>query len=329
MVPSVAEQVLDQLLDHRGLGAAAEELTTKLGLTGREVFSAVERLRQDGYAIDYAERAGFLLRGIPACDGESDLSRLLGTRTIGTPLVYRDEVGSTNDLARQLAARGASHGTIVVARRQSAGRGRRGRSWLDVEGDQVFLSLILRPALPPERASELTLLSAVAVAEALEANGVAPQLKWPNDLEVEDRKLGGILSEMSTDSDGKLESVVVGIGINVNAPAEAFPDEVRLRATSVQVATGSTGSCAAIIASICERLEEWLVLHDVMGFEAVLDSWRARSSTIDAEVRVLVDGQAISGVAEDLDSDGSLLVRDAGGKIHRIFSGEVTTLRRV
>jgi BirA family transcriptional regulator, biotin operon repressor / biotin---[acetyl-CoA-carboxylase] ligase len=329
MSASVAELVLEHLREAPGSEAPAEDVAHKLGLGAAEVLSAIESLRQAGYEIGYVDNPrhrGFVLLREPAQPVAAELDRLLRTQAIGRHLVHREEVGSTNDLARELADEGAPHGTVVLADRQTSGRGRRGREWVSLPGANLYCSIVLRPALPPERAHELTLVAGVALAEALEGSGVAAQLKWPNDVEHEGRKLAGILSELHADEVG-LHHVVVGIGVNVDVPAEAFPEELRTRATSVRAITGRPASCAQVAAALFDRLEEWLVLHESMGFGAVLDSWRARSSTLHGEVRALVDGQVIAGVAEDVDATGALLVRDAAGKQHRIVAGEVTTVR--
>jgi BirA family biotin operon repressor/biotin-[acetyl-CoA-carboxylase] ligase len=196
-------------------------------------------------------------------------------------------------------------------------------------GEHIFASVVLRPQRPADRAFELVFALSLAAAEALEWAGVAPRIKWPNDLEVDDKKIAGILAELADDGKGGLRYAVLGIGLNVNAPADAFPEDLRARATSVQAETGHPASCAHLAATLFERLEEWIVLGRSMGFTAVMDSWRARSSTPGAEVNVLLgDGQAVSGVAEDVDDGGALLVRDDAGKVHRILAGDVTTLRR-
>ncbi len=259
----------------------------------------------------------------------AQLQRALRTRAIGRRLIYREEVDSTNTLALKLASEGAGHGTTVLAARQTAGRGRRGRSWLSLPGEQLFLTVILRTTLPATRVFELTMVAAVAMAEALEACGVVPGIKWPNDLEIDGRKIAGILSEGLFDAEGRLECAVVGVGANVDASLEDIPEELRGRATSLRAETGQGGLLVTLASALLERLEEWLLRHESLGFAPVLETWRSRSSSLRAEVRALVDGQAVTGTAEDVDSTGALLVKDAAGRVHRIIAGEVTTLRRV
>ncbi len=331
MSASASELVLTHLLEAREV-LLAEDLAHKLGLSAADVFAAIQSLREGGYEIGHVEQGqtrGFVLLRNPAAPLGEQIPRLLRSRVIGRELVYRDRVDSTSTLARELADRGAAHGTAVVALTQTAGRGRRGRTWTSLPGSQLFTSVILRPNLPPERAFELTIVAAVSLAEALEGFGLAPEIKWPNDLELDGRKVAGILAELAAEVSGRLQHVVLGFGVNVEGGAADFPEELRGRATSLSAATGHTFSSAALAAALYERLDEWLVLHESLGFASVLDSWRARSSTLGAEVHALVDGQVLAGIAEEVDETAALLVRDAVGHLHRLVAGEVTTLRRV
>jgi BirA family biotin operon repressor/biotin-[acetyl-CoA-carboxylase] ligase len=247
---------------------------------------------------------------------------------VGTPLILRDEVDSTNTLAREFAEQGADHGTAVAARRQTAGRGRRGRTWLTLPGDHVYLSVILRPTLPPERLFEVTLVAAVALSEALEKLGVRSQIKWPNDIEIDGKKLAGILTELTTDAAGQMRFVILGVGVNVNTAADEFPDEIRERATSLRVVTGAPGEPQEVIAAFLDRLDDWLERHGTFGLTVILDAWRAKSSTLGSVVRATTEGRVIEGTAEDVDSTGALLIRDGSGQLYRIIAGEVITLRR-
>lgn len=329
MTAAAMDLVLEHLRDS-DRASPADETAHKLGLSATDFHGAIEQLRAAGFGVGYVDRPGrrgFILLHEPHAPVAADVARQLTTRTLGRPLVFREETASTNLLAKELAERGSPHGTTVLARRQTAGRGRRGREWVSLDGEHLYLSLILRPSLPPERAFELTLTTAVALAETLEEFGFDPRIKWPNDLELDGRKVAGILAELAAGEVG-LEHVVVGVGVNVDAPAEAFPEELRARATSLRAASGHALSIATLAAAFLARLEEWLVLHESLGFETVLDSWRARSSTLGSQVSVLLGDQVIAGVADEVDATGALLVRDPAGKVTRVVAGELTTLRR-
>lgn len=253
---------------------------------------------------------------------------LLGTRRLAREIVWRDETGSTNDLARQLADAGAAHGTVVMAGHQTAGRGRRGREWVSTPGDNLYVSAVLRPSLPTERAAELVFVAAVALADAFTQTGAQARIKWPNDVELGDRKACGILSELAVDAQARLRWVVLGIGVNVNTPPEAFSGELADRATSLRTHLGRTVDPAPLASAIFDHLEHWLDRLERDGFAPVLDAWRTRTSTLGADVRATVDSRDVTGRAEDVDPTGALLVRTPDGKLERIVAGEVTRLRR-
>jgi BirA family biotin operon repressor/biotin-[acetyl-CoA-carboxylase] ligase len=250
----------------------------------------------------------------------------LTTRELGRALRHLQSIGSTSQLAYELAQQGAPHGQSVIAEEQTAGRGRRGRSWVSPPGKNLYLSLVLRPALPPERAPELTLVAAVAIAEALQSFGCPAMIKWPNDLEVGGRKIGGILTELAAEP-GRIHFVVLGVGVNLNIQAHEFPDEIRGIATSVQLVTGRPVDRARFAAQVLGALESWFDRHQDAGFEVVRRRWTALSSTVGSEVRVRLESGAIEGEAEGIDASGALRVRTRSGAVQTVLAGDVETLR--
>ncbi|MBP1721291.1 MAG: biotin--acetyl-CoA-carboxylase ligase, partial [Deltaproteobacteria bacterium] len=236
------------------------------------------------------------------------------------------ETDSTNSRAKELAGRGTPEGTIVLAERQTLGRGRRGRSWFSPAGAGLYLSLVLRPEVSPAEAPKLTLMTAVAVCDVLVPYlPSAPRVKWPNDILVSGRKIAGILTEISTEPDA-IDYVVVGLGINVNVPARQFPKEIRERATSILVETGKTHSRTAILRSFLEHFEGTYALFREGRFPLILDRWKAYAGATGRYVRVEQVGRVLSGEIQDVDEDGFLLLRDEKGHLHRIVSGDVTYL---
>jgi BirA family transcriptional regulator, biotin operon repressor / biotin---[acetyl-CoA-carboxylase] ligase len=304
---------------------SGEATSDKLGLSRAAVWKQVEALRGHGYRIDAVPARGYRLREIPDRLTALELRPLLGTHDLGQVLHCREEVDSTNDVAKRLAEEGAGHGEVVIAERQTAGRGRRGREWFSPPGKNLYFSAVLRPDLPPYRAAELTLVAAVALCHAVRRAGVDAGIKWPNDLVVEGRKLCGILTEMAADPD-RLQWVVLGAGVNVNAAAADFPGELRRAATSLALERGQPVPRALFAGAALTLLEEWLDRHAEGGFAAIRDEWRVLSDTLGRLVRVTADGREIEGVAEDLDETGALLVR-AGASLERVRSGDVLHLR--
>jgi BirA family transcriptional regulator, biotin operon repressor / biotin---[acetyl-CoA-carboxylase] ligase len=234
-------------------------------------------------------------------------------------LVRLRRVESTQTVAFTLAADGASDRTVVIAEAQSAGRGRRGRTWHDEPGASLLTSIILRPRLTPARLPMLSLTAGIAVAEALErVTGLSPRLKWPNDVLVDGRKLAGILleSRLGTSSLGAAPLVVLGIGVNL--AQRAFPAELADRATSVFLASGRRVEPDALLGPLLETLDAWRARLETEGGAPIRERWRRLADTLGR--RVAIDG--VVGIAADVDEDGALIVVDGPAR-HRVVAGEV------
>ena len=324
--PGSEELVLAFLAEAGDEFVSGEAISDKLGLSRAAVWKHVNALRSQGYRIEAVPARGYRLLEIPDRLGELEVRPLLNTHDVGQALHWYEEVGSTNDVAKELADEGALHGEVVIAERQSAGRGRRGRSWSSPPRKNLYLSVVLRPDLPPARAPEVTLLAAVAVCQAVRRAGVASAaIKWPNDVLASGRKLAGVLTEMAAEVE-RVQWLVVGIGVNVNAAAGDFPDELRELATSVLIERGDPVPRALFAAALLTALEEWLDRHAAEGFAPVRAAWREMSDTLGREVRVRVGSADLVGLAEDVDETGALLVRTASG-LERVVAGDVEMLR--
>jgi BirA family biotin operon repressor/biotin-[acetyl-CoA-carboxylase] ligase len=324
--PGSEELVLGFLAEAGDEFVSGEAISDKLGLSRAAVWKHVNALRAQGYRIDAAPARGYRLVEIPDRLGELQLRPLLNTHDVGQVIHWFEEIGSTNDFAKQLADDGAGHGEVVVAESQSAGRGRRGRSWATIPGRNLTLSVVLRPDLPPARAPELTILASVAVCQAIQQAGVPASIKWPNDVLSRGRKLAGILTELAADLD-RVQWVVLGLGVNVNAGAEEFPPELRPLATSLALERGAPVPRALFAAAVLSALEEWLDRHAEEGFAPVREAWKSMSGTLGREVRVVSGEREIRGSAEDVDEGGALLVRTREG-LERVLSGDVELLRQ-
>jgi len=229
-------------------------------------------------------------------------------------LVRLGRVDSTQAVAFALAADGAADRTVVVAQAQTAGRGRRGRLWIDEPGASLLTSIILRPRLEPARLPTLSLAAGVAVVEALErVTGLKPRLKWPNDVLVDGRKLAGILLESRI---GPSPLVVLGIGVNL--AQRVFPADLAERATSVRLAAGRRVDADALLTALLESLDAWRTRLETEGWAPIRERWRALTETLGR--RVSIDG--VEGVAVDVDEDGALIVAE-GDVRRRVVAGEV------
>ena len=319
------ELVLGFLAEAGDEFVSGEAISDKLGLSRAAVWKHVNALRGHGYRIDAIPARGYRLVEIPDRLTPLELRPLLATHDLGQVLHCFEEVASTSDVARQLAEEGAAHGEAVIAERQTAGRGRRGRTWASPAGKNLYLSVVLRPDLPPQRAPELTLVASVALCDVVRQAGVEAGIKWPNDVLAGGRKLAGILTELAAEPEA-VHWVVLGMGVNLNARTEDFPEELRDRATSLAIERGQPAPRALFTAALLTRLEEWLDRHAAEGFAPVRLAWKERSATLGHEVRVEVEGREVVGVAEDLDEAGALLVR-CGRRLERVMAGDVEVLR--
>jgi BirA family transcriptional regulator, biotin operon repressor / biotin---[acetyl-CoA-carboxylase] ligase len=243
---------------------------------------------------------------------------------IGWRIHYFDEIDSTQNLAREMAASDAPQGTIVIAERQSAGRGRLGRSWHSPSGVNIYTTIILRPAMPLAEVPRLSLVAGVATAEALEreAPGIVA-LKWPNDVWLRGRKTGGIIAEAVTDARGNLACVLVGIGINVNLSAEDIPVELRDKATSLRAATGRACDRIAIADALFSLFDSRYMEFLSHGFEAIRPAWERYSALTGRHVSIADGGRRVTGVVKGIDSEGALVL-DVDGRVERIVAGEVS-----
>ena len=235
------------------------------------------------------------------------------------------EATSTNAVALALAAQGAPEGSVVVADYQAAGRGRQGRAWMAPPGTGLLVSVLLRPACQPQRIPPISLVSAVACREALALSGVEAHLKWPNDVFLHGKKLGGILLEAISAGVGR-PAVVVGIGLNLHQRREEFPPALRERATSVVVATGRHLDRADVLALLLSSLDRWYRTYLEDGFAPVREAWLDGALGLGQWVRL--DGQGKGGIMAgrvlDLDRNGSLILEAPGGRRLTVYAGEIS-----
>lgn len=242
---------------------------------------------------------------------------------LGATLHWFAVTASTNRVAAEIGAAGASHGTVVVAEHQTSGSGKGERVWSSKPGAGLLFSVLLRPEARFEELPQITLIAAVAMVDALEANGIAgAQVKWPNDILIDGRKVCGILAETGVSPDGSV-FVVLGVGLNVNESLSDFPPELEEIATSLAVAAGHPLSRQRIFHAFLDALEVWLERWRSTGFAPVRDAWCVRSCTLGRRVSFEVGAVALTGEAVGLGADGSLAIRADDGALHCFHSGEM------
>ncbi len=244
---------------------------------------------------------------------------------IGRDIRYFETLPSTNTTARELAASGVAEGAVVIAEGQTAGRGRLGRSWVSPPFRNLYLTLVLRPPLPPGQAPLLALVAGLATAEALATFGIDARLKWPNDVLVEGRKVAGLLAEMDSDGD-RLAAVLLGIGVNVNLAIDEFPEELRDKAGSLAAAVGQDVSRATVAERLLSSFERRYDRFLSDGFAALREDWNRLSCLGARRVEILDGDRRVVGTVLGMADDGSLEIRGDDGNIQRIVAGEVTVV---
>lgn len=315
-------RILELLRRQEGF-LSGEDIGRELSITRAAVWKGIKKLREEGYEIEAVTNRGYRLTNPETMYNKRELEQGLKTKTMGQSIYFYEETDTTNNRARELALEGAPEGTLVVAEKQTAGRGRRGKVWESPLGTGIWMSLVLRPQIMPAEASVLTLLCGLATAEAIEAEtGLSAGIKWPNDILINGKKAVGILTEMDCEM-SEVHFVIPGIGINVNTAS--FPPEIADIATSLYLECGKTVSRRRLVHKVLERLEEHYETFLRTGsFTAMLEDYRKHCITLGKEVRVL-GREPFFAEALDITPEGELLVRRAdNGKEEVVFSGEVS-----
>jgi BirA family biotin operon repressor/biotin-[acetyl-CoA-carboxylase] ligase len=255
-----------------------------------------------------------------------EIQGALGTKRLGTKFHYFEEIDSTNSHVRRLAETGAPEGEVVIAERQFEGRGRLGRSWESPPYCNLYFSLLLRPALAPVHAPQITLMAAVALADTVAAFVVEPPvIKWPNDILLQGKKVAGILTESSCDAK-HIEFVILGIGVNLNFSRERMPETIRDRATSLMEVGGKSFSRENFLRRLIQDLDRCYGILEDFGFDAIAPRWEAYFALRGRRVRVEMVDEVISGTATGIDGDGALLLEAEDGVLRRVLAGDVIPL---
>lgn len=302
---------------------SGQQLSEQLGITRAAVWKAVESLRRQGYDIEARSGCGYRLRCMSDRLGEREIGAFL--RKPRKNIYVYASIDSTNTQCKRLAMDGVADGTVVVAEEQTAGRGRKGRSFQSPQGLGLYLSILWRPQCEPEKLLPLTSLAAVAVCRAIErVTGEQADIKWPNDLLLRDKKIAGILTEMALEGEsGQIDYVVLGIGINVHHAPGDFTEDVAAMASSLDAVIGRAVSRPQLAAALIEELD--VLRYEVMGRpEMYLDEYRQRCVTVGRTVQLLRGEERLAAQAIDVDEQFGLIVRHEDGAQETIRSGEVS-----
>lgn len=308
---------------------SGQQLCDQFGVSRTAVWKVINQLKEEGYEIESVPRKGYRLVETPKdILSKSEIASRLHTKWAGRKLYYLESTGSTNTDAKRLAEEGEPHGTTIVANMQTAGRGRRGRTWQSPAGANTYFTILLKPDFSPDKASMLTLVMALSVAEAIEEiTGLKADIKWPNDIVVHKKKVVGMLTEMSiTPEMDEIQYVVIGVGTNVNYDSpEDFPEELRPTATSLRMEAGHLLNRAALTERMLARFEvNYEKFEETLDLSGLMDSYEKHLINVGAQVRVLDPAGEYTGISRGINAVGELLVEKENGETINVYAGEVS-----
>lgn len=314
---------------------SGEAISEKLGCSRTIIWKVIKELRTDGYDIESSSKKGYKLASFRDVINTFEIKKGLHTNFLGSNIIYFNEIDSTNDAAKQLAAQGAAEGTLVVANSQNNGRGRLGRTWSTFNNKNIAMSLVLRPQIEPQAVQIITLAAAVAIIKAIkECCGIEAGIKWPNDIILDNKKVCGILTEMSCEMDS-VGYVVLGIGLNVNQRQEEFQDILQEIAISLKIFNEKQNASKQKLTSDGDFFRADLINYILLEFEEVynwvkngdekkiINEWKEYSVTLGKFVRAYTKDSFFEGIAKDISADGRLIIEDDKGNLREVLSGEV------
>ena len=318
-------EILDILKKAEGKFISGESIANNFNVSRTAIWKHIQKLKELGYDIQSYGSRGYSLPELPDLLFPEIIQDNLHTKIIGVEparIIYFDSTESTNIIAKKLAADNAAEGTVIIAEEQTGGKGRLDRKFFSPKYKSILFSLILRPKCLPKDAPKFTLMAAVAIILAMKKFNLSAGIKWPNDIIFDNRKVVGILTEMSAAIE-QVNYIVIGVGINANISAEDFPEDIKKIAASLAEMNGNNNISRTDF--FCAVLEEFDKLYSEMNFENIFELWRKYNITLNQNVKVISaeSGDIFTGKAIDIDSDGALIIStDAGNKI--VYAGDVS-----
>ncbi len=304
---------------------SGEELSISLGVTRAAIWKYINTLREEGYNIESSPKKGYKLLESPDVLTFGEIHNFLNTKFLGRNLIHYESIDSTNIKAKEIAREGCSDGTVVISEYQSSGKGRLGRQWVSPKGKGIWMSIILKPDVDPSFASKITLIGAASVLKAMNNLGINNcSIKWPNDIVINNKKVSGILTEMSAELT-RINHIVIGIGINVNIDVEDFSEELKSIATSLKIEKNKSIDRKMLLAEVLNSFEPYYEEFIHNGhIPSTIDLCRENSILLQKEIQCIRGNSIFRAKAIDISDNGELIVELPDGKIEHIVSGEVS-----
>lgn len=303
---------------------SGQKISDILNVSRTAIWKNINILKEEGYIIESVSRKGYKLKLAPDVLTQEEIKPYLDSEHIGNKIIHFNSIGSTNTKAKELASDGEKEGVVVISEEQTTGRGRLGREWVSPKRKGIWMSIILRPDISPTDASKITQIGAAAVCESIRDIGIDAYIKWPNDIIVTDKKVCGILTEMSGELN-KINYIIIGIGINANIENDEFPDDIKQRATSLKEVNNEKIDRKKLVAEILNKFQGlYRELIEKSTISKSMKICRKRSILLGKEIRIIFKNKVEIGRAIDITEEGELIVEKEDGEIKKVISGEVS-----
>ncbi len=322
-VQSTRHQLIDLLFTNKHQFVSGQKLADALSISRNAIWKHMKELEKDGYTIEAQARKGYRIVGVPSKMSENTLKWGLNTDWLGKTIIHKESVASTQWIAHELARNGSAHGTIVIADEQTDGKGRMDRSFHSKSGKGLWMSLLIRPQILPYLAPQLTLLTATVLAETLDdLYGIQAQIKWPNDVLIEEQKAAGILTEMHAEQD-QIQYVIIGLGLNVFHQKEDFQEDLVRKATSLQLHTKEEVDLQQLAQAILQTFEQQYALFIEGGFDDIKEKWEKYGYKIGELISITTMKESWTARFLGIAEDGALITQKDGEQPKRLYSAEI------
>jgi BirA family biotin operon repressor/biotin-[acetyl-CoA-carboxylase] ligase len=322
-MPDSAFKVLE-ILERADLPMSGEALSIELGITRSAVWKHINELRAMGYDISSSQKEGYRLTRTSTKLLPYEIQKNLKTQFIGKTMRYLENTPSTIWVGKQICAEGdmgKMHGLVIIAEEQTGGIGRMGRAWVSPSGG-IWITIVLKPSIPIDHVFMVTMAGSVAVARAIRKEfELGALIKWPNDIFIGDKKVAGLLLELSAESD-TIHHCLLGIGIDANVPMNGFSPDLRKDITSISAEVGHEIDRATFLARILKEFENRYLLIEDGEYDSIIREWKSLSCTLEHRVHITTMKNSFEGDAIDIDEFGALIIRKDNGKIERVIAGD-------
>jgi len=320
---STRNQLINLLAKSQDKYISGQSLSEELKISRSAVWKHMNELKKDGYIIEGLPRKGYRIIDFPDKMSENTLKWGLDTKWMGQEIIHKNLTSSTQTIAHELARDNAKHGTVIIADEQIKGKGRMNRDWLSAKNKGVWMSVILKPSIPPHLAPQLTLLTATVLADVIyKSTNIKPQIKWPNDLLINGKKVAGILTEMQAEQD-QIQYVVIGIGINTLYELHDLPKDLRNKMTSIKLSTDTVLDSNKFLQALFTIFESTYSEYIDKGFSEIKLKWESYGFKVGKPISIKTLKRSWTAIFHGIATDGALLVKNSDGTIEKLYSAEI------